>query len=152
MREDEVPQDDSFYGGHKRACYAVDRDGRYVLATSRGWEPERIATAEALSALSEGLESVRRDVVAGRLSPLAYHMTAAQMTPRLLAKNAGLWTWRVRRHLRPRVFERLDRRTLTRYATCLNLSVESLRKAPAERVDVFGGGEAVVASGGVREP
>jgi len=137
MREEDVPQDDSFYGGHLRACYAVDQNGKYVLATSRGWEVERIATAQALADLEEKVETVRRDVIAGRLSSLAYHMAARQMTPWLLARNAGTWTWRVRRHLKPRAFSRLSRKALLRYAECLSLPMEALVEVPRESTRVF---------------
>lgn len=130
MREDEVPQDESYYDGHLRACYAVDRQGRYVLATSRGWQAETVATAETVAHMAEQLESVRTDVAAGRLSPLAYHMTACQMTPELLAASCGLYRWRVRRHLKPAVFSRLPRHLLLRYAECLDVPLERLATVP----------------------
>ena len=108
MRREEVPQDDHpFYEGIQRACYAVDKDGRYVLQTSSGWDVEHAATAQAMSDLDDHLEQTRQAVRAGRLSPLAYHMEACQMTPRLLGQTARLAVWRVRRHLRPKVFDRL---------------------------------------------
>lgn len=137
MREEDVPQDDSFYGGHVRACYAVNAEGKYVVATSRGWDAERIATAQALADLEERVETVRRRVIAGELSPLAYHISAGQMTPRLLAQNAGTWAWRVRRHLRPSVFRGLGRRMIARYAECLNVPVDALLRVPPERARVF---------------
>ena len=138
MREEDVPQDDSFYEGHLRACYALDRHGKYVLVTSRGWQAETVATAAEVAHISEQLESVRADVEAGRLSPLAYHMAARLMTPNLLAASCGLWRWRVKRHMRPEVFARLPERVLARYAACLDLPLERLRALP---------GRAVVASG-----
>ena len=130
MREEEVPQDDSYYDGHLRACYAVDRQGRYVLVTSRGWQAETVATAETVAHMAEHLESVRADVEAGRLSPLAYHMTARLMTPHLLAASCGLYRWRVKRHLRPGVFSRLPERLLIRYAECLDVPLERLSTIP----------------------
>ena len=137
MREEEVPQDESFYGGHLRACYTVDRNGRYVVATSRGWETERIATARALAELEEGVETARQGVIAGDLSPLAYHMAVAQMTPRLLARNSRIWLWRVRRHLKPGGFGRIRHAALVRYAESLGISIADLRVVPRERTRVF---------------
>ena len=134
MKEEEVPQDESFYHGHVRACYAVDAQGRYVLAKSRGWRVETIATAEAIADYEERVESVRIDVLGGRLSPLAYHMAVRQLTPRLLAASAGIFHWRVRRHMRPDVFGRLPERVLRRYAECLDVSLEEIRHAPQRRV------------------
>ena len=130
MRTDDVPQDASFYGGHRRACYAVDSEGRYTVAHSAGWSVERAATEQALLDLEDKLESVRRGVVAGRLAPLAYHMGARQMTPTLLASHMGIATWRVKRHLKPRVFARLSPELLERYADCLDLPASDLAGVP----------------------
>ena len=138
MRREEVPQDESpFYHGHRRACYAIGPDGRYVVATSSGWSAERVATAQALADLENQVEAVRRDAVAGRASPLADHMATRQMSPRLLASNAGTWTWRVRRHLTPAGFARLGPRALVRYAEALGLPVEELTRVPPAPQRVF---------------
>lgn len=138
MREEDVPQDESpFYHGHLRACYAVGTDGKYVVATSTGWSPERIATAQALADLEDRVECVRRDVIAGQASPLAYHMATRQMTPRLLASNARIWLWRVRRHLAPDGLARLSPRLLARYAEALSLPVEELTRVPSAPQRVF---------------
>ena len=138
MREEDVPQDESpFYQGHLRACYAVGPDGKYVLATSTGWTPERIATAQALADLENRVEAARLEVIAGRASPLAYHMAARQMTPRLLARNARIFLWRVRGHLAPAGFTRLTPKLLERYADCLSLTIEDLRRVPPEARRVF---------------
>jgi hypothetical protein len=44
----------------------------------------------------------------------------------LLAQTTGLWSWRVRRHLRPDRFAALPPRLLARYAQALGLSAEQL--------------------------
>jgi hypothetical protein len=133
VKVENVPQDASFYDGHVRACYAVDEQGRYVLAKSRGWQVETIATAEAMADLEERVESIRLDVLGGRLSPLAYHMAVRQLTPRLLAPSVRIFRWRIKRHTRPNVFGRLPERVLRRYAECLDVSLEEIRRVPDRR-------------------
>jgi hypothetical protein len=64
-------------------------------------------------------------------------MATRQMSPRLLASNAGLWVWRVRRHLAPTGFARLGPRLLARYAEALCLPPEELKRVPAEPRRVF---------------
>ena len=138
MRSKEIPQDkDSFYDGALRACYAVDDEGRYVMTTSRGWQVETLATRQAIEDLERKLEQTRRDVVRGALSPLAYHMVSRMMTTRILAQSAGFMSWRVRRHLKPRVFGRLSVSILERYAEQLDLSIEQLRSVPDSPVRKF---------------
>jgi hypothetical protein len=136
MKARDVPQEDSILEGHRRACYALDDSGHYTVVASRGWEVEKIVNGVANADLREELEQVRRRVVAGRASPLEYHMQRCQMTPALLAANtgqSGIWGgWRVRRHLRPGVFAKLDDALLARYAVALRVTVEELKRVPPE--------------------
>jgi hypothetical protein len=57
-------------------------------------------------------------------------MKKRQMTPRMLAAYAGIAAWRVRRHLASRAFEKLPRAILERYASALDVSLETLRTVP----------------------
>lgn len=130
MRVDDVPQDESILEGHRRACYARDANGRYVVATSRGWEVERIANRQAIDDVDASIAAAREAVRAGRASVLAYQMARCHMDVALLAAQAGLWRLRVRRHLRPAVFARLSPALLQRYADALGIDVETLCRLP----------------------
>lgn len=130
MRISDVPQDDSILEGHQRACYAQDSSGRYVLATSRGWDVERVANRQAVSQIDEKIAQVLVDVRAGKLSALAYHMACAHLQPRGLAAHVGLWAWQVRRHLRPSVFARLAPAMLKRYADALGIDLATVCQVP----------------------
>jgi hypothetical protein len=131
MRIEEIPQDDSIYEGHRRACYAQDASGRYVVATSRGWEVERIANEIAVGEVRQRIDEALAQVRAGSVSPLAYHMARAHMNARLLAAHSGFWAWQVRRHLKPKVFAKLPERKLQRYADALALDLATLTGAIA---------------------
>ena len=131
MKAKDVPQEDSILEGHKRACYALDEDGRYRVVASRGWEVEKIVNQLAVGDLRQALEATRRRVVAGEASALEYHMQERQMTAAMLAANTGLWRWRVKHHLRANVFPRLSDELLQRYADALRLSVDELRRVPS---------------------
>jgi hypothetical protein len=137
MREEEVPQERSYYRGHRRACWAVGKDSHYVLAKSAGWEVERVATEQALLELEEAVETARQRVLAGELSPLAYHLAARQMTPRLAARHVGLSTWRVKRLLKPAAFARLGPELVERWSRALDVSLEDLRRVPDHPRRVF---------------
>lgn len=133
MRLDEVPQDDSILEGHRRACYAQDAAGRYVVAESRGWQVEAIANRQAIVDVERRIAQAAQAVADGRASPLAYHMARCHMDVRLLAAQSGIWAWRVRRHLRPAVFARLPERTLRRYADAMNIALAELKAMPPEQ-------------------
>lgn len=131
MDVDQVPQDDSILEGRLRACYAQDAQGRYVIAPSRGWSVEAIANAQAVGDVQARISAALAEVRAGRASPLSYHMARCHMDVGLLAASSGIWSWRLRRHLVPRVFERLPERLLQRYADALGMTIAALKRVDA---------------------
>jgi len=129
MRERDVPQEGNVtLAGHRKAIYAVGDDGKLRLVSSRGWEVEEIVTRQAVEDLERRAREARERVRAGEASPLEYHMYRARMDVALLSQVTGLWRWRVRRHLKPRVFARLPLSLRELYAGALGISVEALGK------------------------
>lgn len=131
MDLDAVPQEgNATLGGHRKAVYARDAQGRLVIAPSRGWEAEEIVTTHAVDGFellaAEALQRVRD----GSASPLAYWMPKCRMDVALLSQTSGFWQWRVRRHLRPEHFTRLSPAQLARYADALGKTVDQLRQTP----------------------
>ena len=132
MKTTDVPQDDeSFYAGHQRACYATDAQGRYVVVGSKGWGVETIVNSQANDLVREHIATALARVRRGETSVLAYHMARRQMTIGLLAAYSGFSRLRIHWHLRPKVFARLPETILNRYATALQLPVRELRSLPA---------------------
>ena len=132
MKVDEVPQDITFYEGIKRACYALDDQGKYVIVPSCGWSTEDVVNGLAVAELATNLEKTRREVLKGLKSPLVYHMERRQMTPAILAKTVGMLSIRVHRHFRPDVFQKLKPEIIQRYAHALKLSLDELISVPGK--------------------
>jgi hypothetical protein len=126
-----VPQEgNATLGGHRKAMYAKDANGRMVLAPSAGWEAEEIVTSHAVEALHAQAEEARERVKAGTASPLEFWMYERRMDLPLLSQTSGFWQWRVKRHLRPEVFVTLPARHLARYAQALGVSAAALQTLP----------------------
>lgn len=123
MKVDEVPQDN---GSMRKAMYAVDRQGHYTTVESSGWQAENAATHVAIADFERELVEAYDRCLAGKSAALEYHMYARRMDIAALADAAGIARWRVRRHLRPRVFARLPNRMLVRYAQALQMPVAAL--------------------------
>jgi hypothetical protein len=70
------------------------------------------------------------EIETGAQSTLAYYMVRQQMDPQLLSAYAGIARWRVKRHLKPAVFARLDAAALRPYTELFGISVEQLRRLP----------------------
>jgi hypothetical protein len=127
MRETDVPQEGNVtLDGHRKAVYARAADGRVQLVESAGWEVEEIVTRQAIDEFVQLAEQARQHALAGKVSPLAYHMYRARMDEALLAQSTGLWRWRIRRHFRPEIFRGLSLSLLQRYADALGIRVDQL--------------------------
>jgi hypothetical protein len=131
VKKDDVPQDQNkSLGGQRKAVYAIDEQGRYTVTQSTGWEAEEVVLDQAIEYFEqlagEALERARRN----QSAPLEFHMFKKRMDVMLLAQSTGFFKWRVRRHLKPAVFERLPEKILERYANALGLTIESLRQVP----------------------
>ncbi|MBI5970139.1 MAG: hypothetical protein HY884_03185 [Deltaproteobacteria bacterium] len=132
MKAKEVPQEvSSMAEGQRRACYAEDEHGKYVVVQSKGWSVEDIVNAQANAEIDRVVEEARVEAFSGKVSPLKYHMLRRQMTPRLLASTAGFWRFQVKRHFAPKAFAALPSAILLRYAEALNITVEDLTSVPA---------------------
>lgn len=135
MRKRDVPQDAGLNQGMREIAYAVDDNGRYVVVPSLGWEPKNIANAQAWEVISEDMRTQARRVRAGERSPLAYHLARNLMTVGLAASYVCLPRWRVKRHLKPAVFNRLKPEILQRYADLFGLTLAELSRIPLEEAD-----------------
>jgi hypothetical protein len=131
MKIDEVPQNKGMItDGLREICYAVDENGRYILAQSAGWEPKNIANDQAWMLIEEEVLQTVKKIKAGKLSPLAFHMAKNQMNVSLLSKYVGFNRLRVNLHLKPSVFRRLKPSILKRYSRIFEIEVEELLKIP----------------------
>ena len=128
MKKSEVPQDNEGLQEGKQLdlYYVLDETGKYVTVPSCGWEPKNAAMFQAWELIHEKAEQVRQEILQGRLSPIAFYMEKNIMTPKLLASYAGLPKWKVKRHLKPSGFTKLDQATLKIYADIFEIPAEAL--------------------------
>jgi hypothetical protein len=136
MKKKEVPQDEGLYEGRfEDVCYALDENGNYTVVPSTGWQPKTDALLQAWEVIHEKVEQVRQQVLAGKLSPIAYYMEKNLMDVKLLADYTDLPKRKVRKHLNPGRFKKLDDKVLARYAETFSISVETLRNFSAIEED-----------------
>ncbi len=128
MRKKEVPQDDAglMEGKMRDLCYAVDENGKYVQVFSTGWEPKNEAMKQAWNEIREKVEHTRQKVLEGKVSPVAYYMEKNIMNISLLAQYLELPKRKVKKHLKPGVFRKLDKKILEKYAETFTITVDEL--------------------------
>jgi len=129
MNINEVPQDDDGFlkaGKVRDVCYATDENGKYTQVLSLGWKPKNDALKLAWELISEKVEEKRKDVLAGKVSPIAYYIEKNAMDISILAQYTGVSRWRIKRHLKPSVFKKLKSPVLQLYADVFNITLEKL--------------------------
>lgn len=128
MKKKEVPQDEGLNEGRfEDVCYALDENGNYVAVLSKGWKPKTDALLQAWEVIDESVELIRKRVLSGELSPIAYYMEKNLMDLKLLSDYVDLPKRKVRKHLKPEHFNKLDEKVLGLYAEIFGISVEKLR-------------------------
>jgi hypothetical protein len=133
VKKDEVPQQNAkAFMGHSKLLYAVDDKGRYVPAPSNGWEAEEIVLDQAIDEFKRLTADAWQRAKQGQTSALEYHMFHERMDVVLLAQSTGYFKWRVRRHLRPDVFQKLPARLRERYADALGIDAARLDLLPEQ--------------------
>lgn len=129
MKKTDVPQDKSNLesADFKELCYAVDEDGKYTTVNSTGWDPKTIALNNAIEDINERVENAKNRVLNQQTSPIEYYMELHKMDLQILASYVGLWKWRVKRHFKPKVFQKLSNTTLQKYADVFDISIAQLK-------------------------
>ena len=129
MKVKEVPQDSRIYVNtlFNDINYAVDDDGNYVPVFSEGWNVKNDALDIALDAVNEKCEEIRKQVLAGELSPLAYHLEKNIMEVGMFSKYTGVSKRTIKKHLEPENFKELDDSILYQYADALRITIEELK-------------------------
>jgi hypothetical protein len=108
---------------YKTVIYTVDENGNYIRKQTTGWEPENIAHSMAWDDINQRIENTKKEVLTGKLSPLAYFMEREMMDPKRLSGLTGISKWRIKRHLNPRIFSKISDIYLNRYAEFFKVSV-----------------------------
>ncbi len=128
MEKDKVPQDEGITAGVTREVqYAVDENGKYVKTFSKGWEPKNIVNELAWEDIQELVDKADEKIKSGKASPIMHFMAKNQMNVTLLADYIELSKWKVKKHLKPKGFNKLTQDQLDKYANIFNITTEELK-------------------------
>ncbi|CAM4118793.1 hypothetical protein [Zobellia nedashkovskayae] len=129
MKKEEVPQDKGLLESAqtKELTYAVDENGEYTTELSSGWDPKTIALSNAIKDIEERVANAKERVEKNKTSPIEYYMELHKMDLPILSSYVGLWQWRVKQHFKPKNFQKLNQKTLQKYADVFDISIEELK-------------------------
>lgn len=111
----------------KEVCYATDSSGKYTTELSTGWEVKKDALDVAWKDVEKRIAAARQKVENGEASALLFFMEYRLMDVTILSDYTGFWKWKIKRHLKPGVFENLSERKLQKYAEAFNVKVDDLK-------------------------
>jgi len=118
---------DQAYGQYRELFYTYGPDGKFEKNVGFHDESDRVTLQQAWDLFNDRIEEARQKVKAGKASPILYYMEKTLVTPMDLSMHSGIMVWRVKRHLKPKVFSRLSEKTLNKYAVAFNITVDQLK-------------------------
>jgi len=130
MEKEHVPQDKNNYleKNFSNVVYALDENGSYTSVPSVGWEPENFAQKQAWDLINENAEKIKERVIAGELSPIAYFIEKYQFSLRRLSHLTGFRKCKIKRHIKPKVFAKIDEKTLEKYSQAFKVPIAQILK------------------------
>ena len=128
MKKEDLPQEPGALSRLTRElCYVKNEEGKYETALSKGWDIKKEALDSAWVEVNDRVEEARRAVVNGENSPIYYFMELNLMDLGVLSGYTGFFTFFIKRHLRPSVFNALSENKLKKYADAFNIPVSELK-------------------------
>jgi hypothetical protein len=115
------------YGQSRELFYSYGTDGKFEKSVGYHDESDRVTLQQAWDLFNDRIEEARQKVKAGKASPILFYMEKTLVTPMDLSMHAGINVWRVKRHLKPKVFNRLGEKTLNKYAVAFNITLDQLK-------------------------
>jgi hypothetical protein len=128
MKVNEVPQDGKRMLKTTLVHYAVNDEGKFEKIPSNGWDPGYYAGFNLQEEFKELAEEAKKRIKNNEASPLEYFMYNAAIDPHGLAQFTEIPWRKVKKHLTPEGFEKLDDAMLARYAHVLHTDVETIKK------------------------
>ena len=109
--------------------YRHESDGSYRLGLGYDYLPkDELMCHEFWKRWREKMSRIRSEVLEGKYTPLYFYQEKNFMDTFSFANFLGVSFWRLKRHLKPRVFAKLKHEVIRIYADALDLSVEEFYK------------------------
>jgi len=128
MKVKEVPQDGKqTFGDTTLINYAVDEKGKIVPIQSSGWEVQVLVVNNLANMFDEWAAEAKERVKNNQSSPIEYFMYHFGLDLPTLAQQMGISQRKVKKHMKPEVFEKLDEKILEQYASLFQIDVSTIK-------------------------
>ena len=138
MKKENLPQDPSFLKNFTREVNYVKGDsGKYEQGLSSGWDVKSEALDEAWSDINRRISEAALEVKLGDKSPILFFKELNLMDFATLCAYTGYWKFTIKRHLKPKNFNKLSQKRLKVYAKVFKITVEELTTFDGKNIDKY---------------
>lgn len=113
--------------------YEPDGKGSFQATPREEDEAVNIAMEQAWEEVERKVDKARERVRKEERSPLAFFMELNMMDPKTIARYMGSSKRKVKQHLRPKGFQRIDASTMNAYADLFGIELDELRDPDLSR-------------------
>ena len=119
---------------NKEVFYSYDGNGEYnkSLISHGDVGSNNVFMQQMWDNFHERLIKAREEIIAGKLSPLAYHMERTRMDVLTLAVYMGFRPGKVKRHFKPGIYKKLSLAVKAKYAEIFDIDIAELENINPE--------------------
>ena len=107
--------------------YKMDENGNYTHSLLSNWGNKEIVNNSSWEIVKERIKEAKDNVLAGKISPISYYMQRSLTDIKTLSQYVGIPKWRIKRHLNPAKFNKLNNKLLQKYADFFAISIAELK-------------------------
>jgi len=127
MDKIDIPQEEnSTLNGQQKVMYAPNDNGDFQTF-NYGSDVEEYATKLAVEEYEILMAQSLKDIKANISSPIEYYMHKNRMDIPTLASVVGMFSFRVKRHLKADIYKKLNDKILNKYAFAFQIELKELK-------------------------
>ncbi|MEI6883180.1 MAG: hypothetical protein WCO02_01730 [Bacteroidota bacterium] len=124
--EEKEAKEELIYTYNRELHYSFEPGKGYTRKVDYHYLGNQIIIKQSWDEAESRLKDISSKIREGHLSPIAFYMEKNLMELPMLSDYTGFMRWRIKRHLKPRIFSKLKHETLSKYASVFNIGVNEL--------------------------
>lgn len=107
--------------------YRMDDQGNFSKKLEANWGAKEIVNNQTWEIVKERIADAKLKVINGELSPIAYYMQKCITDLKTLSLYTGFSKWAIKRHMKPKIFNKLSELKLKKYCDFFEISLEEMK-------------------------
>jgi len=129
-KEGKAEKEELIYTYNRELHYSFEPGKGYTRKVDYHYPGNQVIIKQSWDEAESRLKDISSKIRKGQLSPIAFYMEKNLMELPMLSDYTGFMQWRIKRHLKPKVFSKLKPGILLNYASVFNIGVNELMNPP----------------------